>query len=180
MKRWSTPGLILAAVIGLLLIPVVLAVLALLGRLPSDSVSAPPGWENAIGERALEASLERRAAGLRNPIAANDAAALLAGIDLYRENCAGCHGGVRGASEWGSKGFYPRVPQFWQQPAEATPEEAFAAIHDGIRYSGMAAWRDLLSDEEIWQVANFVARMHSLPPAVERQWRARPAAAPAG
>jgi hypothetical protein len=43
--------------------------------------------------------------------------------------------------------------------------EAFAAIHDGIRYTGMGAWRDLMNDEDTWKVANFVARIHQLRPA---------------
>jgi mono/diheme cytochrome c family protein len=165
-------------VIGLIFLPAVLLLLAVTGRLPSDSLSAPPGWEEEVGERAVEASLERRAEGLRNPVAANDEAALIAGMDLYRENCAGCHGAARAPSRWGSAGFYPRVPQFWQEHHEhVTPAEAFVAVRDGIRYSGMGAWRGLLSEPEMWQVANFVSRMHTLPPRVDAGWRAAPAEA---
>ena len=175
-RRWL--GLLAAFVIGLIFLPVLLILLAVTGSLSSDSLSAPPGWEAWIGEEALEASLERRAAGLENPIAASDEAALLAGMTLYRENCAGCHGGSRGPSAWGSAGFYPRVPQFWQEDHEhVTPPEAFAAVRDGIRYSGMGAWRGMLTDAEMWQVANFVSRMHALPPPVDARWRAGPAPA---
>ena len=176
MKRqWSTLGVITAFVLGLLLVPIVIAVLGLLGRLPSDSVSAPPGLEVSLGGSALDESLERRAAGLHNPIAANDEQALAAGMAIYGDNCAGCHGGAAGPSRWGSQNFYPRVPQFWQageQSERLTPEEAYAVVHDGIRYSGMGAWRGMLEEREMWQVANFVSRMHNLPPAVDRQWRA--------
>ena len=126
-RRW--PGLLAAFVIGLIFLPALLVLLAVMGRLPSDSLAAPPGWENELGEAALEASLERRAEGLANPIAAGDEAALVAGMDLYRDNCAGCHGGARGPSAWGSNGFYPRVPQFWQEHHEhITPAEAFVAV----------------------------------------------------
>jgi mono/diheme cytochrome c family protein len=90
-------------------------------------------------------------------------------------NCAGCHGDAKARSDWGSKGFYPRVPQFWQgDAADLTPEEAYAAIHDGIRYSGMGAWKDLMKDDDMWKVANFVARIHDLSPA------AKPKAKPTG
>jgi mono/diheme cytochrome c family protein len=175
-RRW--PGLLAAFVIGLIFLPVLLLLLAVTGRLPSDSLSAPPGLENGLGERALEASLERRAEGVRNPVAAGDEAALIAGMEIYRDNCAGCHGGARGPSAWGSNGFYPRVPQFWQQHHEhITPAEAFVAVRDGIRYSGMGAWRGTLSEPEMWRVANFVSRIHALPPRVDASWRAGPAAA---
>jgi thiosulfate dehydrogenase len=170
-RRWA--GLLAAFAIGLILLPVLFVLLAVTGRLSSDSVSAPPGWETELGDAALEASLERRAAGLANPIAAGDEAALLAGMTLYRDNCAGCHGGLRGPSQWGSAGFYPRVPQFWQEHQEdVTPAEAFVAVRDGIRYSGMGAWRGMMSETEMWQVANFVSRMHVLPANVDARWRA--------
>ena len=176
-RRW--PGLLAAFVIGMIFLPALLLLLALAGWLPSDSRTAPPGWEAGIGRRALDASLAGRAAGLRNPIADNDEAALVAGMQLYRENCAGCHGGMRGPSDWGSGGFYPRVPQFWQEPVALTPAEAFVAIRDGVRYSGMGAWQGMMGEADMWRVANFVSRMHALPPGVEARWRAGPAAAAA-
>src|SRR6185295_14847127 len=158
-RRW--PTLLAGFAIGLIALPGLFLLLALTGRLSSDSLAAPPGWEESLGERALDASLERRAEGLQNPIAPGDEAALLAGMTLYRENCAG---------------FYPRVPQFWQEHHEhVTAAEAFVAARDGIRYSGMGAWRGMLTEPEIWQVANFVSRMHALPPRVDAQWRAGPA-----
>jgi hypothetical protein len=54
---------------------------------------------------------------------------------------------------------------------EVSPEEAYAAVHDGIRYSGMGAWKGMLTDQQMWQVANFVAGVHHLPP----QLRPKPA-----
>lgn len=174
-RRWL--GLLAAFVIGLILLPASFLLLAVTGHLASDSLSSPPAWEARIGAASLKASLERRAAGLANPIAAGDEAALLAGMRLYGDNCAGCHGGVRGPSGWGSGGFYPRVPQFWQERQElVTPGEAFVAIRDGIRYSGMGAWRGMMSETEMWQVANFVSRMHALPANVDARWRMGPAA----
>ena len=170
VRRW--PGRLAFFILGLILIPLALALLALLGRLPSDAVSAPPGWETDLGRRALAASLRRRAAALDNPVAADDEAALIAGMALFRNNCAGCHGGARGPSDWGTGNFYPRVPQFWQDRVAVTPQEAFVAVRDGIRYSGMGAWRGMMTEPEMWQVANFVSRIHALPPRVEARWRA--------
>jgi hypothetical protein len=75
---------------------------------------------------------------------------------------------TKGPSQWGSKGFYPRAPQFFQEGTDVGPEEAYAAIHDGIRYSGMGAWRDLMKEGDMWKVANFVAQVkaqggHAMP-----------------
>jgi len=154
MKSW------LLFIAGLVIGPVLVALAAIAGILPSDAISNPPKWETSLGMRALDASLDRRADGLKNPIAANDLAALAAGRKLYAMNCAGCHGSASGPSDWGAKAFYPRAPQFWQQGSDVTAAEAYAAIHDGVRYSGMGAWRDLMKLDDTWKVANFVASLH--------------------
>jgi mono/diheme cytochrome c family protein len=149
---------LIAFIAGSILSALAVVAAGLLGWLPSNATSEPPKWENAIGARALDASLEKRARDLKNPIRAGDPAARAAGARIYADNCAGCHGDSKGPSAWGSKGMYPRVPQFFHlKENELTAEEAYAAIHDGIRYSGMGAWRDVMKDGDIWKVANFVA-----------------------
>jgi mono/diheme cytochrome c family protein len=153
---------IFAFVAGLIVGPLLFALAAVAGWLPSDAAATPPNWEMSLGMRALDTSLEHRSDRLKNPIAANDSAALAAGMKLYADNCAGCHGNAKAPSAFGS-GFYPRVPQFFQEGTDVGPEESYAAIHDGIRYSGMPAWHRQLNDRQIWQVANFVARIGEQP-----------------
>ena len=152
---------LVAFVLGLIAIPVLLALAGFAGWLPSDATPKPPGWESSMGMRALDASLEQRSDGLASPIAANDSAALAAGAKIYATKCAGCHGDAKAPSLWGAKGFYPRAPQFFQEGSDVTPPEAFTAIHDGIRYSGMGAWRDLMKDDDMWKVANFAASIRA-------------------
>jgi mono/diheme cytochrome c family protein len=148
---------LIAFILGLIAAPALVVLAGVAGRLPSDAVSNPPKWESSTAMRALDASLEKRSKGLGNPVAANDAAALAAGEKVYGHDCSGCHGDAKGPSGWGGKNMYPRAPQFFQEGSDVTAPEAFAAIHDGIRYSGMGAWRSQLTDQQMWQVANFVA-----------------------
>lgn len=149
--------MLIAFIIGLIATPILFGLTAILGWLPSDAASNPPGWESSMGMRALDASLEKRSDGLKNPVATNDSAALAAGAKVYGNGCDGCHGSAKGPSEWGAKGLYPRAPQFFQEGTDVNPKEAYAAIRDGIRYSGMGAWRGQLNDDQIWKVANYVA-----------------------
>lgn len=153
---------VIAFIVGLIAFPLLFVLAGVLGWLPSDATSNPPHWESSIGMRALDASLEKRSDGLSNPIKTNDSPALASGHKIYADNCSGCHGGAKGASAFGS-GFYPRVPQFFQEGTDVDPNEAYAAVRDGIRYSGMPAWHGQLSDKQMWQVANFVASIR--PPA---------------
>jgi len=147
---------LLTFILGLIAAPLVLALVGLAGWLPSSSISEPPKWEAGFGMRALDSSLERRARGLSNPIQPNDKAAIAVGAKIYASNCSGCHGDGKGPSNWGAKGLYPRAPQFFEGGADVTAREAYAAIHDGVRYSGMGAWSGQLKDDEIWKVANFL------------------------
>lgn len=155
MKAW------IAFIIGLVATPAVIALVGITGHLPSDSTSEPPNWEASLGMRALDASLEKRSDNLSNPIAEKDGIALAAGQTIYARDCAGCHGSRKGPSEWGTKGFYPRPPQFFQEGTDVDATEAYAAIRDGIRYSGMGAWRGQMRDDDMWKVANFVAHIQA-------------------
>jgi len=153
--------MLVAFIIGLIAAPLLLAAAGIAGLLPSDAASEPPKWESSVGMRALDASLEKRSGGLKNPVAANDAGALAAGAKIYGDNCSGCHGNAKGPNAWGAKGLYPRAPQFFQEGVDVTAPEAYAAIRDGVRYSGMGAWRGQLKDDDMWKVANFVANIRA-------------------
>jgi mono/diheme cytochrome c family protein len=157
---------LLAFLAGLLLLPLLAAVLVFTGHVGSDSLSDPPGWEQGAGGRALDVALEARAKQAAPKFGPLDDATLLLGMKEYGEHCAGCHGTAAGQSDWGARDFYPRVPQFWQQDVDLTQAEAYVAIRDGIRYSGMGAQRDQMPDNEIQAMAGFISRIHSLPPAV--------------
>jgi hypothetical protein len=44
-------------------------------------------------------------------------------------------------------------------------------IHNGVRYTGMAAWDRTLSEPDIWKVTAFLTRVEKLPPAVQDFWK---------
>jgi cytochrome c oxidase cbb3-type subunit 3 len=149
--------IVIAFIVGLIAAPILFVLVGIAGMLPTEATSSPSKWESSIAMRALDASLEKRSSGAANPIAANDSAALAAGKTIFDDNCAGCHGSAKGPSGWGASGLYPRAPQFFQQGTDVSPTEAYAAIRDGVRYTGMGAWRGQLNDDQMWKVANYVA-----------------------
>ena len=162
-----------AFLLGIATVPLLLILSAWLGRLPVSATGQPPKWEEELAELALDKSLARSAKGLTAPLAPDDPT-LLAGMKLYRNNCAGCHGGSRGPSLWGSKNYYPRAPQFSDHAPDLTVPEIYWAIKHGIRYSGMGAWNGMMDDEDIWRIALFLSRLGSLPPEVDSAWRNPP------
>jgi thiosulfate dehydrogenase len=127
--------------------------------------------EQGILMPSLDASVERRAPETRNPVDSGDAN-LIAGMKIYQANCASCHGDVNHAQGALADALYPRAPQFVQDAPDMPENENYYIIQHGIRLSGMPAWKQSLSDQQMWQVTTFLTHMDKLPPSVSDPWKA--------
>ena len=169
---------ILGFFLGVLTLPVGFLVAAWWGCLPAFANTDPPKWEKAFARLALNGYVARHAPRLTNPISATDEN-LLAGMNVFRDACAGCHGDPNGISQYG-QGFYPRVPQFAIDPPRRPDWQLFWIVKNGVRYSGMSAWDGqwhndkAVSDDRMWKVATFLSRLDSLPPKVNDEWHKKP------
>jgi len=162
--------MLIGFVLGLLVVLAIGAAFLLSGHFPFQATEKPPRWERRIANLALDPAVAREAEGLANPIAATDDD-LMRGMRLYRDDCAGCHGGPGKPSRWGQHNFYPSVPQLADRGVEDPVPEVFVVLKYGIRYTGMAGWKDQMPDDDLWRVATFLSRVKSLPPAVESAWK---------
>lgn len=160
----------LAFVAGMFFLPAVGCLTAWLGAWSVDATGTPPAWEQAVARMAVRASVARRAPRTPNPLRPS-CDVLLAGVKVYRDACAGCHGGPSHDSGWGSSDFYPRVPQFARTPPREPDWQLYWIVQHGVRYSGMAGWGNQIADSTIWQVVTFLSRLDSLPAAVDAAWR---------
>ena len=143
------------------------------GLIPANA-DAKPGWfESWATGVSLDATLAREAPKGPNPVPLTDAN-LVAGIDLYGQHCAICHGTAKGEASASpiAKGEYPAPPQLATDGVENDPEGySFWIIAHGIRWTGMPAWRGTLNDEQIWTLALFLKNMDKLPPAAQQAWQ---------
>lgn len=141
------------------------------GTVPANA-DAKPGWfENWAAGTSLRATLEREAPKDPNPVPLNDAN-LIAGIQLFAEHCAICHGNAKGAASPLAQGEYPEPPQLATDGVEDDPEGwTYWKVAHGIRWSGMPAWKGRLDDKQIWTLALFLKHMDKLPPAAEAAWQ---------
>lgn len=160
---------ILGVFTGFLVGPLLATLIMLLGFWPISATAEAPTMETALARRALNASVSHAAPKLTNPLTPSSET-LRAGMKFFRENCAGCHGEPGKPSAWGTTSFYPRVPQFSDEPPNKPDWQLFWVVKNGVRYSGMGAWGGLASDETIWQVATFLSHMKNLPPDVSAEW----------
>ena len=134
---------------------------AKLGLLPVQADVAPSTLEGRLLGSALHAAVSRHASGTSNPIPPSEEN-LVAGAKVYREMCARCHGGSRESDNGFGRSFYPPAPQLPLTGPSYTDSETFWIVKHGIRNTAMPAWRNLLSDEEIWQVVILLRRFDSL------------------
>ena len=127
-----------------------------------------PRWERALAMPSMDASTERHAPRLANPIPAT-AANLAAGASLYRDKCADCHGRPDNpVSDYG-RSFYPPAPQFFRFAPDMPEYQNFYIIKHGVRWTAMPAWGHIMADSEMWQVAAVLSRIHDLPPAAQQE-----------
>lgn len=104
----------------------------------------------------------RRHAGGRTPVMTP--AQLLRGAVVYREQCLQCHGapGIAphaiGLSMQPQPGPLVHMLQRWE------PAEIYWIVSNGIKMSGMPAWRYRMSDSDLWAVTAMVMHLPDLSP----------------
>ncbi len=150
---------------------------ALLGFLPTNASVEPPGWERHIAMGAVDASTERHAPRVSNPLTPTDQN-LEDGMKLYTMNCTVCHGTLDKKPSTLATSFYPPVPNLIADPPDDPEWHIFYTIRTGIRYTGMPAWDKTLSEQDMWKITLFLSHMDKLPPTVQDYWKSNFNAAP--
>ena len=135
---------------------------AKLGLAPVHADAAPSSLERRIFPMIVRAAVSRNAQEQPRATPVTEAD-LQAGAEIYKAMCAECHGQLNGRASALGLSFYPPAPQLPGHSISYTDAEVFWIVKHGIRNTSMPSWRNLLSDEDIAQVAAFVKRMNSLP-----------------
>jgi mono/diheme cytochrome c family protein len=117
----------------------------------------------AVLDLARIRSIEARAKSIDPPLL-SDPARVERGFRLYRKNCLPCHGAPGVPPEDFGKGMLPTPSNLVQIARERPPEYLYWVVENGIRMTGMPAWKFRLSEEEIWAVVAFVERLPMLSP----------------
>jgi mono/diheme cytochrome c family protein len=103
------------------------------------------------------------------------------GFALYHANCAQCHGGPGVSPQPAVLGMMPVPAYLVPTGREWSAAEIRWVVKNGIKMTGMPAWKHRMTEDEIWQVVAFVKeRLPYLTPAQYREAAAKltPPAAP--
>ncbi|ESR27438.1 c-type cytochrome [Lutibaculum baratangense] len=87
---------------------------------------------------------------------------IAAGARHYAESCAHCHGIPGGEPEEWSRGMRPEPPHLTEAATEWKPEEIHWIVSNGIKMTGMPAFGEHHSPEEITALTAFVSVLPGL------------------
>ncbi len=166
-------GFVLGTLMTIVLAVLCADIVVRTGMIPANADAEPFWLESWAAGTSLHATLVREAPRGPNPIPLTEEN-LIAGIKLYGQHCAVCHGTAKGDASATpvAKGLYPHPPQLATDGLEDDPEGySFWKIKHGIRWTGMPSWKSALTDPQIWTLALFLKCMDKLPPTAEAEWQ---------
>ena len=132
------------------------------------TTATPLPLEKTVATMALRASIGN-AGDQKNPLPFDDTN-MLAGMNVYKEHCAVCHGVAGKPPTAIAKGMFPPPPQLFEKDGMVTDDAegvTYWKVTHGIRLSGMPGFGSTLSDNERWQVTMLAAHADKLPRAAE-------------
>ena len=151
---------------------------AMLGFFPTTANVEPAHMENHLMMSAVDASMERHAPRVTNPLTPSDQN-LEDGMKLYTMNCALCHGAFDRKPASLANSFYPPAPSLVSDPPDDPEWHIFYTIRTGVRYTGMPAWDKTLTEPDMWKITMLLSHLDKLPPNVQEYWKTNFNAAPA-
>ncbi len=163
--------LLFGVILGLILAPVAVFAWLRWGHPPVAVTDPPLPFERQITHGPLNARIASEMPGAA-PIQP-DEGNLVAGAEIYRDQCSACHGFYGKPSQFAPH-MYPSAPQLWEKHRNSAvvgvsddpPGETYWKAANGIRLTGMPSFKTLLTDTQIWQVSLLLANADKpLPPA---------------
>jgi mono/diheme cytochrome c family protein len=132
------------------------------------SAGEEPGTLETIAARRVRTlAVARHARSLVNPVKASDEV-IAAGRSHFADHCAICHANDGSGDTDIGRGLYPRAPDMRTNATqELSDGELFWIVENGIRFTGMPAWRTGTKEgeEASWHLVHFIRRLPKLTPA---------------
>jgi mono/diheme cytochrome c family protein len=100
----------------------------------------------------------------------------MAGAQIYRDNCVVCHGLPGMEQSAIAKGMFPKPPHLFRGKGvtDDEPGETYWKVANGIRLTGMPAFKPPLSDTQVWHVSLLLANADKISNAVKEQLKPPP------
>jgi len=160
-------GLIVGILLGVLLVAGCVYFYFATGRAPVAVTDPPMPLEKKFAHMALAAHIEKQKVP-ESPVTA-DEKSYLSGAEVYRENCAVCHGLPDQPKTNIALGMYPPPPQLFHGTgvSDDPASETYWKAENGIRLTGMPGFKGRLTETQIWEVSVLLANSDKIPASVK-------------
>ncbi len=111
------------------------------------------GNYSVVNSQAPLATVPPGFAGKTNPLGPE---ASIAGADIFKTNCATCHGDTGLGDGSASTYLDPRPANLVMLNTTAADDYLYWRISTGREGTAMPAWKGVLDDQQIWQVIAFI------------------------
>jgi mono/diheme cytochrome c family protein len=153
---------LLGIILGVILVPLAVVAWLHFGQVPVAVSDPPLPQEKLITSVPLDARIDREM--MKTPPIEADEENLVAGAEVYRDQCAACHGYHGKPSSFGPH-MFPDAPPLWEKHhnndvvgvSDDPPGETYWKVANGIRLSGMPSFKPVLTDTQMWQVSLLLA-----------------------
>ncbi len=138
------------------------------GMAPAATSDPPMPFEKKLANMALKARIANQSLG-PTPVAP-DEDSYLAGAEVYKLRCASCHGLPGQLPTDYSTTMYPKAPQLFQGKGvtDDPVTESYWKVANGIRLTGMPAFKTKLTATQLWQVSQLLAHANEVSDSVKR------------
>lgn len=161
----------LGILLGIVLVPIAVLGWLKFGNVPVAAGDPPLPQERLLTGMPLNERIDREL--VKTPPIQADEDNLVAGAEIYSDHCALCHG-FHGKPSGVGTHMFPDAPPLWDSHhhnasigvSDDPPGETYWKVANGIRLTGMPAFKGVLTENEMWQVSLLLANADKpLPPA---------------
>ncbi len=167
---------VLGVIVGFILVGLGVFCYFALGMAPVATAAEAMPFEKQMARMALDKRVEKEAPKTPPPgIEANEKT-YMDGAMVYTDDCAVCHGYYGAKPSHIARGMFPKPPQLLQGKGvtDDPPGETYWKVENGIRLTGMPAFKVNMTEKEIWSVALMLANADKLPDSTKNMLKPPP------
>ncbi|MCL5005320.1 MAG: cytochrome c [Acidobacteria bacterium] len=173
---------LIALIIGIILVPTAFYLYLRSGDVPVATSASPLPFERFFAKLAMHATMAHQLPKTdAGPPTETD---LVSGAQIYRQNCAVCHGLPNKPPTIIAKGMYPHPPQFFHsrpipsydsnRPYRPASRKVYWKVKNGVRLTGMPGFKGSFTEQQLWQVSQFLSNARNLPAAAAAAVEGKP------
>ena len=159
-------GFVLGVIVGVAAVLGGLSLYFITGMAPAATSAPPMPLEHYFAKHALNARIQREMPKTV-PFSPTESD-MQAGAQVYRADCAVCHGLPNTPQTHIAAGLFPEAPKLFKGKGvtDDDPGETYWKVVNGIRLTGMPGFQKSLTDRQAWQVSLMLANADKLSPEV--------------